>query len=68
LPDDVAAEREDRATYLAAHKAALPLAELPLMEVEDDRLARVLGELGCAIEARARPRWSASLPGGEKPI
>ena len=54
LPDDVAQEREDRTAWLAAHKAALPLAELPLAEVEDDRLARVLGELGRAVEARAR--------------
>jgi hypothetical protein len=53
LPDDVAQEREDRAAYLAEHKAALPLAELPLASVEDDRLARVLGELGRVVEARA---------------
>ncbi len=52
LPDDLVQEREDRAAYLATHKAALPLAELPLVEVEDDRLARVLGELGRAVEAR----------------
>ena len=54
VPDDVAQEREDRVAYLAEHKASLPLAELPLAEVEDDRLARVLGELGRAVEARAR--------------
>jgi hypothetical protein len=54
LPDDMAAEREERAAYLAQHKASLPLSELPLAEVEDDRLARVLGELGRAVEARAR--------------
>lgn len=53
LPDDVAAERQERAVYLAQHKAGLPLSELPLAEVEDDRLARVLGELGRAVEARA---------------
>ena len=39
--------------WLAEHKASLPLSELPLAEVEDDRLARVLGELGRAVEARA---------------
>ena len=54
LPDDVAQERADRAAWLREHKAALPLVELPLAEVEDDRLARVLGELGRAVEARAR--------------
>ncbi len=54
LPDDVAQGREDRTAYLAEHKAALPLSELPLVEVEDDRLARVLGHLGRAVEARAR--------------
>ncbi len=53
LPDDVVQEQEDRAAYLAEYKAALPLSELPLAEVEDDRLARVLGELGRAVEARA---------------
>ncbi len=55
LPDDVVQEREDRAVYIAAHKAALPLSKLPLVEVEDDRLARVLGDLGRAIAERARP-------------
>ena len=54
LPDDVAQEREDRAAWLREHKAALPLSELPLVEVENDRLARVLGELGRAVEAKAR--------------
>ncbi len=53
LPDDVVQERQDRAAWLREHKAALPLSELPLVEVGDDRLARVLGELGRAIEARA---------------
>jgi hypothetical protein len=54
LPDDVVQEREDRAAWLREHKAALPLSELPLAEVEDDRLARVLGELGRAVEGRVR--------------
>ena len=54
LPDDLVQEREDRAAWLREHKAALPLYELPLAEVEDDRLARVLGELGRAVEAKAR--------------
>jgi hypothetical protein len=54
LPEDVVQEREDRAAWVREHKAALPLSELPLVEVEDDRLARVLGELGQAVERRAR--------------
>jgi hypothetical protein len=54
LPDDLVQEREERAVWLAQHKAALPLAELPLASVEDDRLAQLLGELGQAVEARAR--------------
>ena len=53
LPDDVVQKHEERAAWLAEHKAALPLSELPLASVEDDRLARVLGELGHAVEARA---------------
>ncbi len=68
LPDDVAQEREDRAAYLATYKAALPLSELPLVEVEDDRLARVLGDLGRAVEVRAcleQERESARRAGTE---
>ena len=70
LPDDVAQEREVRAAYLAAHKASLPLAELPLLEVEDDRLARVLGELGRVVEARgtqARLRQERESAGRSEP-
>ncbi|MBP1807597.1 helix-turn-helix domain-containing protein [Rubellimicrobium aerolatum] len=58
LPEDVAQEREDRAAWVREHKAALPLSELPLVEVQDDRLARVLGELGRAMEARSREQAS----------
>ena len=66
LPDDVAQEREDRAAWLREHKAALPLSELPLAEVEDDRLARMLGELGRAVEARTRTARSASAEQSEE--
>lgn len=52
LPDDVAQEREDRAAWLAAQKASLPLSELPFAEIEDDRLARLLGELGRVVQER----------------
>ena len=54
LTDDVMQEREDRAAWVREHKDALPLEELPLAEVEDDRLARVLGEMGRVVAARAR--------------
>ena len=54
LPDDVMQEREERAAWLAQHKASLPLFELPSAEIEDDRLAKALGELGRAVETRAR--------------
>jgi len=54
LPDDVVQEREDQAAWVRAHKDALPLSELPLVEVEDDHLAQLLGELGQAVERRAR--------------
>jgi len=53
VPDDVVQEHEDRAAWMREHKAALPLSELPLASVEDDRLARVLGELGRVVAARA---------------
>ena len=58
LPEDVVQEREDRAAWVREHKDALPLSELPLVEVEDDRLAWVLGELGRAVEARLREQVS----------
>ncbi len=62
LPDDLVQEREDRAAYLVEYKTSLPLAELPLAEVEDDRLARLLGELGRAVEGRARAMQERTDP------
>lgn len=62
LPEDLAQEREDRSAWVREHKAALPLSELPLVEVQDDRLAQLLGELGRAVEARARDH---AFPGKE---
>ncbi len=35
-----------------AHKAALPLDELPLFEVHDDRLGRLLAGLGRVVQER----------------
>ena len=54
MPDDVAQEHADRAADKATYRSSLSLAELPLAFVEDDRLARVLGELGRAVEARTQ--------------
>lgn len=52
LPDNVAQEQADQAAWVREQKATLPLSELPLVEVEDDRLARLLGEIGRIVEAR----------------
>ena len=52
----MAQEREDRAAWLAEQKASLPLSELPLVEIEDDRLAGLLGELGRVVQERESAR------------
>lgn len=52
LPDDVAQAQEERAAEREAHKVALPLDELPLFEVEDARLGRLLAELGRKVRER----------------
>jgi hypothetical protein len=57
-PDDAVWNRENRAAEVAAQKVVLPLSELPLVEVEDDRLARVLGELGRFVQERESARRS----------
>ena len=62
LPDDLVQEQADRAEWVAAQKRALPLEELPLAEVQDDRLARLLGELGRAVEARAKGTVNSQAP------
>lgn len=53
LPDDMVQAREERAAELAAQKAALPLDELALAQVEDDALGRALAEMGRAVRERA---------------
>jgi len=55
LPDDVHHVRE-----MAAHRASLPLDELPLIEVEDDRLGRLLASLGRSVQERESARASES--------
>ena len=60
LPDDVHHAHELRASEIAAHRASLPLDELPLFEVEDDRLGRLLASLGRAVQERESARHTES--------
>lgn len=60
LPDDVRHARELRASEIAAHRASLPLDELPLFEVEDDRLGRLLANLGRAVQERESAKQAES--------
>lgn len=60
LPDDIRHARELHASEIAAHRASLPLDELPLFEVEDDRLGRLLADLGRAVQERESARRSES--------
>ena len=52
LPDDVAQEWEERAAEVAAYKATLPLAEFAVLQIADDRLGRLIAELGQRIQER----------------
>ncbi|MBW3099269.1 helix-turn-helix domain-containing protein [Pseudohoeflea sp. DP4N28-3] len=52
LPDDAAHAQLMRTADIEAHKASLSLADLPLFEVEDPKLADSLSRLGAAISAR----------------
>jgi hypothetical protein len=52
LPDDLAQEREAQAMEVAAMKASLSLEELAAVEVDDDRLGRLLGQLGRLVQER----------------
>jgi DNA-binding transcriptional MocR family regulator len=56
LPDDVSHAQEQRRAETAAHKADLPLEELPLFEVEDSALSRVLASLGRSVQERESAR------------
>ncbi len=56
LPEDVQHARELRASEMAAHRASLPLDELPLFEVEDNRLGQLLANLGRAVQERESAR------------
>lgn len=58
LPDDVAQEQQERREGLAAIRAALPLDELAVLEVDDGPLGRVLAEFGHRIQQRESARRS----------
>ena len=60
LPDDVQHARELQTSGMAAHRAGLPLDELPLFEVEDDRLGQLLAEMGRAVQERESASRSES--------
>ena len=59
-PTTCATPRTLRTAERAAHKASLPLDELPLLEVEDDRLGQLLASLGRAVQERESARRSES--------
>lgn len=58
LPDDVQHAREIQASEIATHRASLPLDELPLLEVEDNRLGRLLADMGRTVQERESARRS----------
>jgi hypothetical protein len=49
---------ELRQSETTAYKAGLPLDELPLIEIEDDRLSRLLAQLGRSVQERESARRS----------
>ena len=60
LPEDVSHAQELQAAEIAAHRASLPLDALPLFEVEDDRLGRLLASLGRAVQERESAKQTES--------
>jgi len=60
LPDDVHHARELHASETAVYRASLPLDELPLFEVEDERLGRLLAEMGRTVQKRESAKASES--------
>lgn len=52
VPDDVSHAREQHKTEQEAYRASLPLDEFALLEVEDDRLSRLLASLGRSVQER----------------
>jgi hypothetical protein len=58
VPEDVLDGHELRRSETAAYKAGLPLDELPLIEIEDDRLSRLLAQLGRSVQERESAKRS----------
>ena len=63
LPDDLSHAQEARAAEREAYRASLPLDELALLEVEDDRLGQVLASLGRAVQERESAKQAESQLG-----
>lgn len=60
LPDDLLQELEARRQELEALKAALPLDELAVLEVDDGPLGHLLAELGRLVQERESGRQTES--------
>jgi len=60
LAEDLAQEFDDRQQVVEAYKCALPLQDLAVLEVNDDVLGRVLGQLGRLVQERESARRTES--------
>ncbi len=62
MPDDFSHARQSRADELEAHARSLPLSELPLFVIEDDRLAKALARLGANIDKKRESARQTESP------
>jgi hypothetical protein len=60
LPDDFVAAQDLRKAEIAAHRASLSMAELPLFEIDDPDLAAQLSRLGSLVMERESAKQSES--------
>ncbi len=67
LPDDVEHAQETQQREREAHKANLPLDELAVLEVDDDRLGRLLAQLGRFVQERESVRQE-EIPSKASPM
>ena len=56
VPDDVSHTQEQHKAEQEAYRASLPLDEFAVLEVEDDRLGRLLASLGRSVQERESAR------------